>query len=201
MGQERPKMAAHCLIVLVLAATITTSIGQEAASTGTPASPAAREFLNQSCKKTASPEICFDDLLPYAESLSGSHTKVAIAATTILMAKLDSLLAEMHGVNMKSPGQYKLDECIKAIGELTTGKRERLAKFKALEAIEDTKHTEKDTAEVGQWIMDVDTACLAKCGMHVVKIPKEVPSYKGVRQFVEISQTLVTGLTGAPKEV
>ncbi|KAL6659027.1 hypothetical protein ACP70R_003067 [Stipagrostis hirtigluma subsp. patula] len=190
-----PKMAAHCLIVLVLAAAITTSTGQEAAATGKPASIPAQEFLKQRCKKTEYPKPCFDDLLPYAESFSGSRTKVAVAATTILMAKIDSLLAELHGVNIKSPGKYYLDKCIKAIEALTAGKRERLAKFKALEAIQDTKHTDKDTAEVTKWIKDVDLGCLYKCGSEVDKFPKEAPSYEGARQFVGIAEPLVKALT------
>ncbi|KAL6659030.1 hypothetical protein ACP70R_003070 [Stipagrostis hirtigluma subsp. patula] len=200
MGQE-PKMAAHCLIVLVLAAAVTTSTGQEAAATGKPASPGAREFLTQRCKKTDFPDTCFDDLLPYAESFSGSRTKVAIAATTILMAKLDSLLAELHGVNINLPGQFKLDECIKVIEGLTSAKKEKLARFKALEVIEDSKHTPKDTAELDKWIDDVDAGCGDKCD-EVVKIPKVnemVPSYKGVTQFTGIADPLVTLLTD-PKD-
>ncbi|KAL6659029.1 hypothetical protein ACP70R_003069 [Stipagrostis hirtigluma subsp. patula] len=194
---ERPKMAAHCLIVLVLAATITTTIGQEAPATGKPASPAAREFLKECCRRTGSPDTCFTGLLPYAESFQGSRTKVTIAGTTILMAKLDSLLAEMHGVKIESPGQYKLDDCIKAVEALTAGKRERLAKFKALEAIGDTKLTDKDTAEVDNWVKDVDKGIVMDCNVDVSKMA----SYVSVMQFIQIAQSFLVVLKEGTKKV
>ncbi|KAL6843334.1 hypothetical protein ACP4OV_027047 [Aristida adscensionis] len=193
--ERTPEMAVRCLIVLVLAATFTISSGQLAASGKSPAD----QFLHTQCNTTDLATDCYAALAPFAESYGGSRTKVAVGATTILLAKLETFLAELHGVNIKEPGKYKLEPCVKMVEAAVSEKRERLAKIKELENIGDGKLTEKDLAELTKWLTEASKSYRNACFDTVQAIPKGdelLPSDEGVDNFLEISVSLVKGLTG-----
>ncbi|KAL6843335.1 hypothetical protein ACP4OV_027048 [Aristida adscensionis] len=203
--ERASEMAGHCLIVLVLAATFTASAGHKSAGK-TPPPAAAGEFLRMQCSTSGHPSECYNALAPYADSYGSSKTKVAVGATTILLAKLDSFLAELHGLNAKEPGKYKLQPCIKMAEAAVNKKRERLAKFKELEGSgDDGKLTEKERAEITTWIDDTLKSYNGDCFPEFKNVPnvKELlPSDKGVYDFLLICQLLVQGLpTGGSAEV
>ncbi|KAL6642486.1 hypothetical protein ACP70R_020667 [Stipagrostis hirtigluma subsp. patula] len=192
-----PEMAARCLIVLVLASTITTSIGQAtaAAAAGATLTPA-QAFLRERCNAVTYKDPCYNDLAPYADSFGGSRTKVAVASATILMAKLDAFDKELQGVNVKFPGKYQVDVCKKMVKDATEGQRERLARFKALEAIDDAKVTANDIAELRKWATDTWMG-YNKCDEDTETMPdvnEVLPSYEPLGVVMLNCVNLIVGI-------
>ncbi|KAL6843336.1 hypothetical protein ACP4OV_027049 [Aristida adscensionis] len=220
MGRP-PRMAVSCCaIALVLFAAFTPSTakiedygaakkeegkkeagggGGATTTPGAPLSPAAEGYMKSMCGTTKYPKVCFDDLSPFGESLyTESLLKpggpvLAVAATTILVAKLDSFLKELHGININEPGKYSLGSCIKVATDSTDEQREQLAKFKNLATDPKMGETQLVT-ELNKWVSKVCAGYDGDCAKEIGKLPnvkEKLPSQEGVKNFLVISKDLL----------
>uniref|UniRef100_A0A0E0LSG8 Pectinesterase inhibitor domain-containing protein n=1 Tax=Oryza punctata TaxID=4537 RepID=A0A0E0LSG8_ORYPU len=144
-----------------------------AAAPGEAPSVLAAVFVRTCCDTAlksdhAATGFCCNKLLPYADSFESNQVKVAEAAATILITKLQAFLDEMRKVQGgDGSGDQNLISCIGDLADVTndTATHDALGSLGRLATTPEGKRSKKDLGKVQKWIKDSDnifngrTAC------------------------------------------
>ncbi|KAL6660997.1 hypothetical protein ACP70R_000381 [Stipagrostis hirtigluma subsp. patula] len=120
-----------------------------------PSDAAAGKFLRACCANTTSAAVCYDSLLPLADSFQGNRVKVAGAATAIAFARLRRFGTELRHIQRGGSTGFgirvdrTLESCVKYITIAFTDEGAVLAKLRRLETVAGRrgKHARSDLVE------------------------------------------------------
>ncbi|KAK3162043.1 hypothetical protein QOZ80_1BG0084600 [Eleusine coracana subsp. coracana] len=195
------------LLVIVIATSFMTSICIAAETKLQPAeaakpSPDALEFLRACCNTTQTEyvKVCYDSLLPHAESIHGNHIKIVIAATNNLVTHLQSYLSELRHLNSTTEG-YSLNDCMKFADTSINLCKEWLPKLERLDAIGNGKLDEHAISYLKKWLRKMEVG-FGECSMdtgNILNISEVLPSESTIDPFLYIIEAFLNGIpsTGA----